>query len=111
MIDLTPEQQRAYARYITARDKVGLVKSKNRSKKWIPLSDVTSTVDIAGMNHPVFEVNDDWLEYKEAFMAWMAIEPKFRDQERLRMTRGDYGTQDSWDERHSIKQTNLGEES
>lgn len=32
-------------------------------------------------------------------MGWLAVEPPFREQERLRMSRGDYGNQDSWDER------------
>ena len=30
-------------------------------------------------------------------MAWWAVEPAFRDKERMRMSRGDYGVQDSWD--------------
>jgi hypothetical protein len=34
-------------------------------------------------------------------MSWLAVEPKFREQERMRMSRGDYGTQDSWDEKKS----------
>ena len=96
-LPLTPEQQRAYDRYITARNKVGIVRIKGSKRPWIPLKDYISTVDIAGMNHPLFELNEDWAEYNEAFMAWLAIEPEFRDQERLRMTRGDYGVQDSWE--------------
>lgn len=98
MIDLTPEQRAIYNRYIACRDKVGLVR---RNKKWIPLKDYSATVEIAGLNHPVFEVNDDWLEYKEAFMAWLAVEPAFREEERMRMSRGDYGAQDSWEEKGS----------
>jgi hypothetical protein len=50
------------------------------------------------MNHPLFEQNDDWLEYKEASLAWWAIEPEFRKTERMSAIRGDYGSSDSWDE-------------
>ena len=96
MINLTPEQQKAYNRFITARNKVGIVKRKG---KWIPLKDVLACVDVAGLNHPMYIANDDWLEYKEAFSAWLAVEPKFRNDERMRMSRGDYGVQDSWEER------------
>jgi hypothetical protein len=102
MIDLTPEQKKAYDRYIAARNKVGLVRTKGFSKmKWVPISDFLGSVDVMGVNHPYFELNEPWLEYKEAFMSWLAVEPKFREQERMRMSRGDYGTQDSWDEKKS----------
>lgn len=100
MIELTPEQQRAYDRFITARNRVGLARTKPSAKySWVPMRDYSTTVDIEGLNHPLFEVNDEWLEYKEAFTAWLAVEPTFRHEERLRMTRGDYGQGDSWDER------------
>jgi len=100
MIDLTDEQKKAYARFIRARDKVGLVPRSNKNKgSWIRLADVQSTVDIEGMGHPLFERNDEWLEYKVASIAWWQVEPEFRDRERLRMSRGDYGKQDSWEER------------
>ena len=99
MIDLTEEQKRAYARFITARNKVGLVRVKGFGKTpWIPQRDCLSTVDIVGLNHPLFEQNDDWLEYKEASLAWWKIEPEFRHEQRMRATRGDYGVQDNWDE-------------
>lgn len=100
MINLTPEQQKAYDRYIAARNRVGLVRTKGLSKnKWVPMGDIMGVVDVLGFNHPFFEVNEPWLEYKESFKAWLAIEPEFREQERMRMSRGDYGTQDSWDEK------------
>jgi len=100
MIDLTPEQQKAYDRYIAIRNKVGIVKVKGMKKsEWIPLRDYLLSVDVTGLNHPLFIVNDDWMEYKEAFSAWLAIEPEFRHEERMRMSRGDYGAQDSWDEK------------
>jgi hypothetical protein len=99
MIDLSEQQLRAYARFITARNKVGLVRVKGYTKNpWIPTRDVIYCVDVTGLNHPLYVMNDDWLEYKEASLAWWAIEPMFRDQERMRATRGDYGAQDSWDE-------------
>jgi hypothetical protein len=98
MIEFTEEQQRAYQRFILARDKVGLVRTKNYAKrKWIRCADY-DTVDIAGMNHPVFELNEDWQEYKEASLAWWAIEPEFRKNERMSAIRGDYGASDSWNE-------------
>ena len=99
MITLTKEQERAYRRFIMARDKVGLVRTAGYSKrKWIRQADVVCTVDITGMNHPLFEQNDDWLEYKEASLAWWAIEPEFRKTERMSAIRGDYGTSDNWEE-------------
>jgi hypothetical protein len=98
-MNLTDEQQKAYKRFITARDKVGLVRTKNFTKvKWVPFSAVLSTVDIAGFNHPFYEPNHDWQEYLEASSAWRAIEPEFRKTERMSAIRGDYGTADSWDE-------------
>jgi hypothetical protein len=99
VIPLSEEQQRAYKRFITARDKVGMVRTQGYSKrKWIRHADVVCTVDIAGYNHPFFEPNDDWQEYKEASMAWWTIEPEFRKAERMSAIRGDYGTSDNWDE-------------
>jgi len=38
------------------------------------------------------------LEYKEASAEWWKIEPRFRHEERMRASRGDYGVEDSWDE-------------
>ena len=101
MINLTPEQKRAYDRYIKARNEVGAGKYKNPGKSWIPHRDCLETVDVTGMNHPVFMVNDKYIEYKEAFAAWLAVEPEFREQERMRSSRGDYGTVDSWEEKSS----------
>lgn len=90
---LTDEQQRAYDKYIKARDKVGLVRRKG---EWVRLADVIETFDDPKLNHPLFVQNDAWLEYKQAFVEWLAVEPKCREQERMRMTRGDYGVQDNW---------------
>ena len=98
MIDLTPEQQKAYNRFITARNKVGIVKRKG---KWIPLKDVLECVDVAGLNHPMYVQNDAWLEYKEAFKQWLEVEPEFREKERMRSSRGDYGVVDSWEDKPS----------
>jgi hypothetical protein len=60
---------------------------------------VIQTVDQDQLGHPLFEVNEEWLEYKEAFAAWLAVEPAFRHEERMRMSRGDYGVEDSWEDR------------
>ncbi len=96
---MTEEQKRAYDRFIRARDKVGLVRTRGYSKQpWVRCADVIQTVDVAGMNHPLFEQNDDWLEYKEASLAWWSLEPEYRKTERMSSIRGDYGHQDSWEE-------------
>ena len=99
MIDLNPEQQRAYERFIRARDKVKLVRTKNNAKlPYIPHREYTDSITESGSLAPLFIPNLPWLEYLEASLAWWAIEPKFRDEERLRMSRGDYESSDSWDE-------------
>lgn len=94
MIELTPEQVRAYNRYIMARDKVF-----KRKKGWIRSSTISHCIDVAGLNHPLYVVNDEYQEYLDAFDAWLKVEPPFREQERMRSTRGDYGTPDSWEEK------------
>lgn len=100
-IELNAKQQAAYDRYILARNKVGAVRVRNMKYKWVPLSDYLACVDLIGMNHPVFVLNDDFIEYKAAFLAWLSVEPEFREEERMRSSRGDYGTADSWDDRPS----------
>lgn len=108
MIELTPEQQRAYARFIAARDRVGLGGRKpNKNYSWVPMRDYSACIDVVGMNHPLFVLNEPWLEYKEAFLAWLAVEPRFREEERMRMTRGDYGAQDSWEDRSQAASGNM----
>ena len=98
MTELTQEQTRAYQRFIRARDKMGLVRTEGFAKrKWIRCADY-DTVDIEGLNHPLFELNEDWQEYKEASSQWWAAEPEFRKKERMSAIRGDYGTADSWNE-------------
>ena len=98
MSEWTVEQVKAYERFIKARDKVGLVRTAGYAKRpWIRTADY-NTVDVEGQNHPLFELNEDWQEYKEASSLWWAIEPEFRKTERLSAIRGDYGTADSWDE-------------
>ena len=88
MIELNPEQTRAYNRYIMARDKVN-----KKAKNWVRASDISHTVDIVGLNHPLYVVNDVYVEYVEAFKQWLAVEPV---RERMSMIRGDYDKQDSW---------------
>jgi hypothetical protein len=83
MISLTAEQQKAYDRFIGARDRV-------RSGTWVRLAEVQSTVDLMGFNHQFYEENPEYQEYKEAFAAWLAVEPAFRHEERMRASRGDY---------------------
>lgn len=106
MTDFTKEQTNAYLRFIKARNNVSLGQYRRYNKgAWQPTADVICTVDMAGMNHPMFMENDDWIEYKEASLAWWAIEPEFRKTERMSMIRGDYGDTDSWrDKAHSVKE-------
>lgn len=100
MIELSQEQRRAYDKFIKARDKVKLVvTSTNRKNDWVRFADVEGTVDIEGQNHPMYIRNDAWLEYKQAFTEWLAVEPQLRRDERMRASRGDYGLADNWDDR------------
>ena len=102
MIELTTEQRRAYDRFIKMRDKVKLVAtSTNRKNEWVRFADVEGTVDIDGLGHPVFIQNDTWLEYKQAFTEWLAVEPQSRKDNRMRASNGDYGPQDNWEDRES----------
>ena len=87
---MTEEQKQKYALYIQARDKI------RHSNKWIPSKDVISTVDIVGLNHPLFEPNHAYLHYKEMFKQWLEVEPEYRKAERMSMIRGDYDKQDTW---------------
>ena len=99
MIELTKEQQQAYDRFIRARDRVKLVRtSKNIKYEWIPHRDCLESYRADGEHHPLFESNPLWQEYKDAFNAWLEVEPAFRDKERMRMSMGDYGRQDSWED-------------
>jgi hypothetical protein len=96
MISLNEEQKKAYDRFIKARDII-----YKRKNNWVRAGDIKTTVDIVGLNHPLYEANLEYEEYKEAFKQWLEIEPAFRDAERMRSTRGDYGAVDSWDEKPS----------
>lgn len=96
---MTNEQTRAYARFINARNKASLGQYRKYSKEWQPTTDVLCSVDVAGINHQLFEENDIWIEYKEASLAWWAVEPEFRKTERMSMIRGDYGDTDNWREK------------
>jgi hypothetical protein len=99
LLQLTEEQQRAYDRFIRARDRVKLVRTaKNLRYEWIPHRDYLESYRADGEHHPVFEPNVLWQEYKDAFTEWLRVEPEFRDKERMRMSRGDYGKQDSWED-------------
>lgn len=99
LLTLTPEQQKAYDRFIRARDIMKIVRtSKNAKLPYIPQRDYIDSVDQVGSLVPLFIPNEPWLEYLEASAAWWKIEPAFRDEERMRMSRGDYGQADSWDE-------------
>jgi hypothetical protein len=98
LLVLTDEQQTAYNRFIHTRNKCKVVITQtNVMAKHIPQSAVVCSVDIAGMNHPVFQHNDDYESYCEAFQAWLRVEPQFREKERMRSSRGDYaGLSDNW---------------
>jgi hypothetical protein len=106
MITLTQEQQKAYDRFIRARDRVRIgTYGRGGKGDFVPHSDVLCSVDVAGLNHQLFMENDEWLEYKEASLAWWKVEPEFRKTERMSMIRGDYGDSDSWREKkHNVKE-------
>jgi hypothetical protein len=98
-LKLTQEQQTAYDRFIRARDRVKLVRTKkNLGNEWIPHRDYLDSFKSEGEHHPLFEPNIIWQEYKDASLAWWRVEPSFRNEERMRMSRGDYGQSDSWDD-------------
>ena len=96
MIEFTEEQQKAWRRYMAAWDNVGLG-NKRRKGAWIPQSDVLGSVKADGMHHPLFIPNEAWSEFKAASEHWKQVQPRHMHDERLRMTQGDYGTEDSWD--------------
>lgn len=99
MIELSKEQRQAYDRFIRARDRVKLVRTSTNIKyEWIPHRDYLDSHKPNGEHHPLFEPNLIWQEYKDASLAWWAVEPKFRNEERMRMSRGDYGHSDSWED-------------
>jgi hypothetical protein len=68
-----------------------------RPKKWIRQAAVLECIEVAGFNHPFYIENDDYIEYQGASSAWWKIEPQFRDNERMRSSRGDYGKPDNWE--------------
>lgn len=92
----TPEQLEAYERCKRAAKAVGLGYPKKGA--WVPFSDVLGCVRPDGTSHPMYIPNDLWTEYVTAFEAWLAIEPKERKDDRMRMSRGDYDNTDSWEE-------------
>jgi hypothetical protein len=98
-LEFTEEQQQAYDTFIKHRDHVGVVKTKQNAKaKWIRHAEVECSVDVTGINHPLFVPNTDYMAYIDAFDEWLMVEPHFREEERMRASRGDYGEEDSWDE-------------
>lgn len=100
MSDLNEVQVRAYKRFLRARNNVAIGQYRMHNKNpWQPTSDVACTVDEVGLNHPLFLQNDEWLEYKEAFEEWLAVEPVIRKDERMSMIKGDYGDSDNWQEK------------
>jgi len=92
---LTEEQQKAYDHFIRCRDTVKIVQTKNNAKlPYVPFSDVLKCVDIPGLNHPVYEPNELWLEYKAAFAAWLKVAPYRKPMSAIA---GDYGKADNWE--------------
>lgn len=96
MVKFNEEQQAAWKRYMAAWDRVGLG-SKRTKAAWVPQSDVLGSVKADGMPYPLFIPNEAWIEFKEASEHWKQVQPRHMHDERLRMTRGDYGIEDSWD--------------
>ena len=93
-MQFTEEQQKAYDHFIRCRDRAKIVHTRENAKlPYIPFSDVLACVDVPGMNHPMFVLNDIYIEYREAFAAWLKVEPK---RERMSAIAGDYGKSDNW---------------
>ena len=91
MLVLNQEQQKAYDYFIKMRDRCRVViTAQNYMNEHVPKSEVLASVDIINMNHNLFVENTDYKEYVAAFKAWLAVEPKFRDDQRMRASRGDY---------------------
>ncbi len=60
MIELNEIQQRAYARFIKARDRVGLGSTKpNKNYSWVPLSDYSACVDVGKVPDIVHKIKED----------------------------------------------------
>ena len=98
-LNLTEEQQKAYNRFIRARDEIKLVKTAGNFKKpYIPHRQYLDSIQLPNENHCQFIRNDEWWEYLEASQAWWDIEPRFRHEQRMRATRGDYGVEDNWED-------------
>jgi len=91
-IELSQEQKIAYGRYIKARDRVGLGSKRGA---YVPHSRYFA-VEVTGVIHPLYVENELWIEYLEASSNWWQIEPAFRNEERMRASRGDYGSSDDW---------------
>lgn len=96
MVKFNEEQQAAWKRYMTAWDRVGLGNKRTKAA-WVPQSDVLGSVKADGMPYPLFIPNEAWIEFKEASEHWKQVQPRHMHDERLRMTRGDYGLEDSWE--------------
>lgn len=96
MVKFNEEQQAAWKRYMAAWDRVGLGNKRTKAA-WVPQSDVLGSVKADGMPYPLFIPNEAWIEFKEASEHWKQVQPRHMHDERLRMTRGDYGIEDSWE--------------
>ena len=96
---MTDEQLKAWERYIKMFKRVGF--NKIHKEGHVPKSEVLRTVDVEGMNHPMFEPNLIWLDYLEAVTEWHKVEPI---RPRMSAITGDYGDCDDWeDEPQKIK--------
>lgn len=96
-MEFTEEQKRAYDYFIRCRDTVKIVQTRSNAKlPYIPLSDVLRTVDAPGLNHPLYEMNELWLEYKAAFAAWLKVAPYRKPMSAIA---GDYGKSDNWEKK------------
>jgi hypothetical protein len=69
MIELTPEQTKAYNKFIALRNRI------RHGKEWVKPSEILETVDVPGLNHPMYAPNSLYIEYQDAFKAWLAVSP------------------------------------
>ena len=94
-MELSEEQKRAYDHFIRCRNTVKIVQTRNNLKlPYVPFSDVLRCVDVPGLNHPMYEPYDLWLEYKAAFAAWLKVAPYRKTMSAIA---GDYGKSDNWE--------------
>lgn len=60
-------------------------------------SEVLGSVKDDGMLTPLFIPNEPYMHYKSMQESWVKYEPTYIKDGRARMSRGDFGEEDSWE--------------